>query len=201
MRCIAQVGIAATGRLAARHMIARGQPLAQFNAFLSGQHGISPAIVITVESTVVARAGATKEPTINPRIASIVRVRVIANHRDMAHCYQRGAEMSRKHSPWNLVIKEFKRRRCRTSNEAAGRSVFAKFTGSQQSCRAISDTIVRSASLSRPMNSSLVRSEESDRTRRREVPGHAPTSARSPREPHTKPRPGRVARRRAQCAH
>lgn len=38
-------------------MIAKGQPLAQFGAFLSGQHGISPVIVMAVESTVMARAG------------------------------------------------------------------------------------------------------------------------------------------------
>lgn len=102
MRCIAQIGIAAAGRLAARHMIARGQPLAQFGAFLSGQHGISLAIVMAVESTFMACAGVTKEPTINPRIASIARTRVVANHRDMSHCYQHGAEMSRKQSRGTL---------------------------------------------------------------------------------------------------
>lgn len=87
--------IAAAGRLTAKHMIAKGQPLAQFGAFLSGQHGISPAIVMAVESTAVARAGVTKEPTINPMIASIARTRVIANHRGMTHNLQKGAEMTR----------------------------------------------------------------------------------------------------------
>lgn len=86
--------IAAAGRLAAKHMIAKGQPLAQFGAVLSGQHGMSSAMVMAVESTVVARAGATKEPTINPRIASIARVRVSANHRGIGRDCQNEAEMT-----------------------------------------------------------------------------------------------------------
>ncbi len=76
-------------------MIAKGQPLAQIGAFLSGQHGISPAIVIAVELTVVARAGATKEPTINPRIASIARTRVIANQRGIGQDCQNDADLTR----------------------------------------------------------------------------------------------------------
>jgi hypothetical protein len=76
-------------------MIAKGQPLAQFGAFLSGQHGISPVIVIAVESTIMARAGVTKEPTINPRIASSARTRVFANHRGIQQDCQNDAEMTR----------------------------------------------------------------------------------------------------------
>lgn len=72
--------IAAAVKPTERHMIAKGQPLAQFGAFLSGQHGMSPAMAMAGESTVTARAGVTREPTINPRIASIAKVRVIANH-------------------------------------------------------------------------------------------------------------------------
>lgn len=91
----AEVETATLGRLVTKHMIARGQPLAQFGAFWSGQHGMSSAIVTAAESTVVARAGATKEPTINPRIASIIRVRVIANHRSIGRDCQNEAEMTR----------------------------------------------------------------------------------------------------------
>jgi hypothetical protein len=47
------------------------------------------------EWVVMARAGATKEPTINPRIASIARTRVVADHRSMTHNLQQGAEMAR----------------------------------------------------------------------------------------------------------
>jgi hypothetical protein len=59
---------------------------------------MSPAmavfVVMSVSSTVLACVGATKEPTINPRIASVERTRVIANHRGMAHKLQKGAEMT-----------------------------------------------------------------------------------------------------------
>lgn len=91
----AEVETATLGRLVTKHMIARGQPLAQFGPFWSGQHGMSSAMVTAVESTVVARAGATKEPTINPRIASIARVRVIANHGGILRNCQNQTEMTR----------------------------------------------------------------------------------------------------------
>jgi hypothetical protein len=42
-------------------------------------------MVMAGEWIVMARAGATKEPTINPRIASIARTRVVADHRSMTH--------------------------------------------------------------------------------------------------------------------
>lgn len=81
----ARAGGDTEGRVTAKHMIAKGQSLTQFGASLSGQSGMSPAMVMAGEWVVMARAGATKEPTINPRIASIARTRVVADHRSMTH--------------------------------------------------------------------------------------------------------------------
>lgn len=95
MRCVAEVGIAWVGRFITKHMIAMGQPFAQFGAASPWQHGISPAIVVMVESMIPARAGVTKEPTINPRIASNARTRVIASHRGIGQDCQNDDELTR----------------------------------------------------------------------------------------------------------
>lgn len=41
------------------------------------------ATAMAVESAALARAGAIKEPTINPKIASNARTRVVAAHRSI----------------------------------------------------------------------------------------------------------------------
>jgi len=85
MRGAARAGGGAAGRLAAKHMIAKGQSWALPGVCLCGQSGMAPAMVMAGEWIVMARAGATKEPTINPRIASIARTRLVADHRSMTH--------------------------------------------------------------------------------------------------------------------
>ena len=87
--------IAVAGRLAEKHMIANGQPLAQFGIFLVGQHDGSLAAATEDASTVRARAGVTKEPTINPRIANMARIRVDANHLHIPRLCQSGSKMTR----------------------------------------------------------------------------------------------------------
>jgi hypothetical protein len=61
-------------------------------------------MVTAAESTVLAPAGATKEPTINPMIASTARTRVTANHLDMPHNLQKSAEMTRRRATQSALM-------------------------------------------------------------------------------------------------
>ncbi len=72
----------------------QGAILGALGAFSPGQHGLSCGVATVVESTILACAGVTEEPTINPRIVSAARSRVIPKQRGIGQDCQKDDEMA-----------------------------------------------------------------------------------------------------------